>query len=81
MLRITPALIPRTNLPKHICQKLRNMHRIDPSKPTQLNLIRVLLLPYLMKSPPNIDPNEIPTIADVVKMVELNSIITGSQFS
>jgi hypothetical protein len=57
------------------------MQKIDPNRPTQLNLIRVFLLPYLMKSPPKIDPNEIPTIADVVKMVVLNSIIAGSQFN
>tara|TARA_B110000503_G_C7010026_1_gene355252 strand:- start:488 stop:682 length:195 start_codon:yes stop_codon:yes gene_type:complete len=62
-------------------QKLRNIIHIDPSKPTILNLIRVLLLPYFIKSPPKIDPNEMPTMAAVVKMVELNSMITGSQFN
>ena len=79
--RITPALIPRTNLPKHICQKLSHMAIIDPNRPTILNLISVDLLPYLIKSPPNIEPNEIPTIVLVVNIVEFKSMAYVSQFN
>ena len=79
--RITPALTPRMSRPKHICQKLRNIAIIDPSRPTILKLINVCLLPYFMKSPPNMQPNEIPTIVLVVKIVELRSTAAGSQFN
>lgn len=70
----TPALIPRTNLPKHICQKFKYIAIIDPNRPIILNLIKVDLLPYLMKSPPKIEPSEIPTIVLVVNIVDKISI-------
>jgi len=69
------------NLPKQICQKLRNNAIIDPMSPIILKVINVVLLPYLTKSPPNIQPKDMPTIALVVNIVEFKSIAYGSQFN
>lgn len=78
---ITPEAKPNTSLPKHIYQKLRNNAMTDPRRAIMLNLISVVLLPFLMKSPPNMQPSEIPTIVLVVKIVVLRSIAYGSQFN
>jgi hypothetical protein len=57
------------------------MAMMEPIKAMILNYMRVILLPFLTKSPANTHPREMPTIVLVVNMVELKSIAYGSQFN
>lgn len=68
-----PLEKPKSILPKHIELKSRIKVKTVAMAPKILNIIIVLLLPFLTKSPPNILPRAIPTRALVDKMVTLKS--------
>lgn len=50
----------------------------DPIRPIKLNAMIEILLPYLMKSPPKIEPRAIPTMFDEDRTVVYQSIFAGS---
>lgn len=50
----------------------------DPIRPIRLNAMIEILLPYLMKSPPKIEPRAIPTMFDEDRTVVYQSIFAGS---
>lgn len=68
-----PLEKPKSILPKHIELKSRIKVKTVAMAPIILNIIIVLLRPFLTKSPPKILPSAIPTRALVDKTVTLKS--------
>ena len=69
----SPLEKPKSILPKHIELKSRTSVKHVAMAPMMLNIMIVLLRPFLTKSPPKMLPNAIPTSALVDKMVTLKS--------
>lgn len=65
----TPQAIPKTHRPKHTIHMFGKKLKRVPISPIMLNYITVDRLPFLTKSPPNIDPIAIPATAEVANRV------------
>jgi len=75
---MTPAENPKSSRPKHKKWKLCMKEKAVPIRPIKLNAMIEILLPYLIKSPPNMDPKEMPTIFEEDSTVVYQSIFAGS---